>query len=232
MRKKSIDGKVLSKLIRKETYGKLDTEYKRKLYEDKKYAQDRLPETIRSANKLHAIQCLNVSAKDKGFCKELYLNYLQLSACKIFAFMIQDITDENFIFEDEYDYVNQLKTESENNKLLGVFRFRNRNGLTREEFLEIANYPLFTIEDFENFKQNNKYINNITITEEEFDKLLEYYSIQINRIKSSSKSIEKPKFGSTAQIYEIDDYTSYNKLMENIDYIKENFLEKTTEQTV
>lgn len=232
---RSIDGKKLAKHIRKEIRTKIENKYLKEQYENEKFKSDRLPSNVRHNHKNQTIQRLNLSVKTspENFVKEDFIKNLQLASCEVFALILQDLTGKRFIYPNEYEELKPIYDFiKEGGDRISYFR---KVRLTNEELFDIIeNYEIFTMDKFENFeKYSNEIFENKNIPQEEFNEVLKFYNdIAIPKIKSCSNSVEHPVFHKNAVMHEINDYTSYNKLMENLSYIKENYVITTTEKTL
>lgn len=228
----SKQGKTLANLIRKETYGKVEREYLREQYIKEAFANKRDPNNLRSTFKNQSIQCLNLSAKDKGFNLNQYLENINVASYKLFALIIQDLTGKKFIYEEEY---NQLKPIYDKVKagVNLVYSFRHIYLLEEELFRIIETYEIFTMDQFENFEKHSKeLLKDVKISEEMFNEIKDYYSDQISKIKQCSEIVEHPQYGPRKIYHKVENYDSYNKLIEKINYIEENFVEQTSEQSL
>lgn len=185
-----------------------NTEMHRKAYLKERSEEYRRPETVRFRYKQIAVQPIHINRTVKELDKADYLQKLEFSCYKIFGLMVQDLTGINFIFEDEVEHI---ETVLSNIEKINFFTFRNIE-VTREEFLKIAKFELFKLEDFRSFETCfEKYLKDCNFSEEDLEEVKEYYEVSFARIKSCSTKEKN---------YEINDYTSYNHLMENVNALQ------------
>ena len=215
--------------------GTATQEYLNKQRQIEKFKSDRLPSNVRHNHKNPTIPRLNLSVKTSpaNFVKEDFIKNLQLASCEVFALILQDLTGKKFIYPNEYE---ELKPIYDFIKEGGdrISYFRKVRLINEELFDIIENYEIFTMEKFENFEEySNEIFENKNIPQEEFNEVLKFYNdIAIPKIKSCSNSVEHPVFHKNSIWHEINDYTSYKKLMENLCYIKENYVITSTEKTL
>lgn len=205
------DPRIIAKEIRRNMNAIDSAMYHREKYLNEKNANNR--EYYRANCRNYSVQCIQVPSTTKSLDKEEFLLKLEKACYQLFSLILQDVTGDRFIFEDEYYFMKDKIEKIENGANITFFQFRNIK-IDKDEFFKIFNtHKVFTMENYNNFAEFLKTnYPDISLSQSELDKIVDFYHVQIDRIHAYSTQVGK---------FPINDYSAFNKLNQNIDRIED-----------
>ena len=169
---------------------------------------------FRANNRNYSVHCLQVPSSTKNLDTEEYLTNIEQACCNLFTLILQDITGTRFLFEDEYEIIKDKIERINNGARITFFQFRNLQ-ITEDEYFKIfETHKVFTKDNYNNIEEylQTNYPD-LKISKADFDDIMDFYKIQIDRIYTCSTIVNKK--------FPINNYTSYNKFNRNIALVED-----------